>query len=103
MSRVGFEPTIPAFKREKSVHVFDRVATAIGHKVRTVRYYKNSRLTITIMLSKTMLRSLTKGQNWGRLYGKRFVMRFICWILGYHNGAYEYSLFSWDMCTSIDF
>jgi hypothetical protein len=27
---VGFEPTIPAFEREKTVHAIDRAATVIG-------------------------------------------------------------------------
>jgi hypothetical protein len=30
MSRVGFEPTIPVFEREKTVHVSDRAATVVG-------------------------------------------------------------------------
>jgi hypothetical protein len=30
MPRVGFEPTIPAFKRTKTVHALDRAANAIG-------------------------------------------------------------------------
>jgi hypothetical protein len=30
MPRVGFEPTIPAFERTKTVHTLDRVATVIG-------------------------------------------------------------------------
>jgi hypothetical protein len=30
MSRVGFEPTIPAFKRAKTVHALDRAATVFG-------------------------------------------------------------------------
>jgi hypothetical protein len=30
--RVGFEPTIPAFERAKTVHALDRVATVIGSK-----------------------------------------------------------------------
>jgi hypothetical protein len=30
MSRVWFEPTIPAFEREKTVHALDRAATVIG-------------------------------------------------------------------------
>jgi hypothetical protein len=29
MPRVGFEPTIPAFERAKTVHVLDRAATVI--------------------------------------------------------------------------
>jgi hypothetical protein len=29
MPQVGFEPTIPAFKRAKTVHVLDRVVTVI--------------------------------------------------------------------------
>jgi hypothetical protein len=31
MPRVGFEPTIPAFKRAKTVHTLDRATTVIGH------------------------------------------------------------------------
>jgi hypothetical protein len=31
MSCVGFEPTIPAFERAKTVHALDRSATAIGN------------------------------------------------------------------------
>jgi hypothetical protein len=30
MPRVRFEPTIPAFEREKAVHVSDRAAPVIG-------------------------------------------------------------------------
>jgi hypothetical protein len=30
MPRVGFEPTIPAFEREKTVHELDRAAIVIG-------------------------------------------------------------------------
>jgi hypothetical protein len=30
MTRVGFKPTTPAFKRAKTVHVLDRAATVIG-------------------------------------------------------------------------
>jgi hypothetical protein len=30
MPGVGFEPTIPAFARSKTVHVLDRTATVIG-------------------------------------------------------------------------
>jgi hypothetical protein len=32
MPRVGFEPTIPAFERTKTVHTLDRAATVIGGK-----------------------------------------------------------------------
>jgi hypothetical protein len=32
MPRVGFEPTIPVFKRAKTVHVLERVALVIGGK-----------------------------------------------------------------------
>jgi hypothetical protein len=31
MPRVGFEPTIPAFERAKTVHVLHCAATVIGH------------------------------------------------------------------------
>jgi hypothetical protein len=30
MPRVGFKPTIPAFKRTKTVHALDRATTLIG-------------------------------------------------------------------------
>jgi hypothetical protein len=30
MTRLGFEPTIPAWERAKTVHASDRAATAIG-------------------------------------------------------------------------
>jgi hypothetical protein len=30
MSRVGFEPTIPAFERAKTFYAFDRAAILIG-------------------------------------------------------------------------
>jgi hypothetical protein len=30
MPRVGFEPTIPAFERAKTVHALDRATTVIG-------------------------------------------------------------------------
>jgi hypothetical protein len=30
MPWVGFEPTIPAFERAKTVHVLDRAATVFG-------------------------------------------------------------------------
>jgi hypothetical protein len=32
MLRVGFEPTIPAFERAKTVHVLDRAAAVIGNE-----------------------------------------------------------------------
>jgi hypothetical protein len=33
MPQVGFEPTIPAFQRMKTVHALDRAATVIGSVV----------------------------------------------------------------------
>jgi hypothetical protein len=33
MPRVGFEPTIPAFERARTVHVLDRAASVIGINV----------------------------------------------------------------------
>jgi hypothetical protein len=35
MPRVGFEPTIPASEREKTVHDLDRSATVIGEFIQT--------------------------------------------------------------------
>jgi hypothetical protein len=39
MPRVGFEPTIPAFERAKTVHASDRAATVIGNDV--IHFAKN--------------------------------------------------------------
>jgi hypothetical protein len=36
MSRVVFEPTIPAFERAKTVHALDRAVTEIGGAVPTL-------------------------------------------------------------------
>jgi hypothetical protein len=33
MPRVGFEPAIQVFKREKTVHALDRAATVIGENI----------------------------------------------------------------------
>jgi hypothetical protein len=33
MPAVGFEPMIPAFEQEKTVHALDIAATLIGHRV----------------------------------------------------------------------
>jgi hypothetical protein len=33
MPSVGFEPTIPAFERAKTVHALDRAATVMGVKL----------------------------------------------------------------------
>jgi hypothetical protein len=35
MPRVGYEPTIPVFKRAKTVHALDRAATVIGGRFYT--------------------------------------------------------------------
>jgi hypothetical protein len=34
MPRVGFEPTIPAFERAKTVHAIDRATTVIDGKLK---------------------------------------------------------------------
>jgi hypothetical protein len=39
MPQVGFEPTIPAFERVKTVHALDRAATVIGFSVYTILNY----------------------------------------------------------------
>jgi hypothetical protein len=39
MPPVGFEPTIPVFKRAKTVHALGCVATVIGHKEITLGKY----------------------------------------------------------------
>jgi hypothetical protein len=37
MPRVGFEPMVPVFEREKTVHALDRAATMIGQLYPTLR------------------------------------------------------------------
>jgi hypothetical protein len=39
MPQVGFEPTIPAFKRAKTVHALDRAAAVIGVMINKPRSY----------------------------------------------------------------
>jgi hypothetical protein len=39
MPLVGFEPTIPAFEREKTVHALDRAATVIGPRRDLCSFY----------------------------------------------------------------
>jgi hypothetical protein len=40
MPRMGFEPTIPMFEREKTVHALDRAATLIGfHPPHSLKIY----------------------------------------------------------------
>jgi hypothetical protein len=43
---VGFEPTIPAFERVKTVYVLDRVATPIGTETTLLltEYYENNQI-----------------------------------------------------------
>jgi hypothetical protein len=40
MPRLGFEPTISAFERAKTVHTLDRVATVIGQQDATTHAVK---------------------------------------------------------------
>jgi hypothetical protein len=47
MPSVGFEPTIPAFERAKTVHALDRAVTVMGHldllpRSRMVELYTHS-------------------------------------------------------------
>jgi hypothetical protein len=39
MPCVGFEPTIPAFERAKTVYALDRVATVIGRNYKSIIVY----------------------------------------------------------------
>jgi hypothetical protein len=58
---MGFEPTIPAFERAKTVHASDRAATVIVHylivknaKVRgwlSLQWYNVDRLTDNVVIS----------------------------------------------------
>jgi hypothetical protein len=41
MPRVGFEPTIPAFERAKTVHALDRTTTVIGSNIIGLKIYVN--------------------------------------------------------------
>jgi hypothetical protein len=43
MPRVGFEPTIPASKRAKTVHALDNSATVTGQSVRLYVYIARQR------------------------------------------------------------
>jgi hypothetical protein len=50
MPRVGFETTIPEFKRAKTVHALDRAATVIGGMLRKEDSYNNNEGTLTFQL-----------------------------------------------------
>jgi hypothetical protein len=41
MPRAGFKPTIPVFKRAKTVHALDRAATLIGKYICDATHYKS--------------------------------------------------------------
>jgi hypothetical protein len=49
---VGFEPTIPAFERAKTVHVLGREATAIGKKTSPVIKKKHTELELSVVISR---------------------------------------------------
>jgi hypothetical protein len=42
MPQVGFEPTIPAFERAKTVHALDFMATVIAYSVYGIEYMHSS-------------------------------------------------------------
>jgi hypothetical protein len=46
---VGFEPTIPAFEKAKTVHALDRAATLIGTQYPSIR---NSHATCSIFITR---------------------------------------------------
>jgi hypothetical protein len=52
MPRVGFEPTILAFERTKTVHALDSVVTVIGSRLHTTRIstYENYICTSFVMI-----------------------------------------------------
>jgi hypothetical protein len=43
---VGFEPTIPAFERAKTIHALDRAAAMIGREVIKHQYMKRIPVTV---------------------------------------------------------
>jgi hypothetical protein len=51
MSGVGFEPTIPAFERAKTVHALYRAATVIGAQVKIVRIKSIHIWSVTLFTS----------------------------------------------------
>jgi hypothetical protein len=58
MPQVGFEPTIPAFERAKTVHALDRSATVIGLDPIGLP------IIIVIITAKTKLNSVAVVRKW---------------------------------------
>jgi hypothetical protein len=69
MSEVGFEPTIPAFEREKTVHALDRAATVIGLKSHTSAVFVNK-------YTKLGRKSLLFNKIWFSIMCRRKVLMF---------------------------
>jgi hypothetical protein len=64
MPRVGFEPTIPAFERTKTVHALDRAATVIGRRLITdTRFEPVARLVKEFIASNGTRRSHCYSHN----------------------------------------
>jgi hypothetical protein len=54
MPRVGFEPTIPAFKRAKTVHALNRGATVIGHPYTSFyKHISSKQMNVRSMVTRT--------------------------------------------------
>jgi hypothetical protein len=65
MTRVGFESTIPAFERAKTVHALDRADTVIGlteHKLVTIIRLNNNNNNINSNLA-TEVEKDTRKRN----------------------------------------
>jgi hypothetical protein len=61
MSRVGFEPTIPVFKRANTVHTLDGAATVIG-------YTNTAVLNYLWKYVKTLLACFPFLKNWALVF-----------------------------------
>jgi hypothetical protein len=63
MPQMGFEPTIPVFKRAKAVHALDRAATVIGYSLPSIMHFRKFHPS-------TSLHFATRMRTWrvARLY-----------------------------------
>jgi hypothetical protein len=71
MLRVGFEPTIPAFERVKTVHTSDHAATVIG---RSVLYLMLNILTKEIPLTELLMMIAQMVKKFLTFYGTGMVI-----------------------------
>jgi hypothetical protein len=68
MPCVGFEATIPAYERAKTVHALDRSATVTGKHRCTPQHNSSLTYFTAFILSTAQTATVSLNINWGDLY-----------------------------------